>query len=137
MVNTWGCYELADFIDKQSDGFFSNITVEDFTTNSGKTIKKGTKLVKSFKYFIPESRRLEDIQNEASRIIQEDKIEGTFCLSVHPLDFLSSSETTYNWRSCHSLDGDYRAGNLSYIMDKSTIVCYLKGDKNEKLPRFP
>ena len=137
VINNWDCEELGSFIEIQSKGFFNNITVEDFTTHTGKIIKKGTKLVKSFKYFIPEGRRLEDIQNEASRIIQEDKIEGTFCMSVHPLDFLSSSETTYNWRSCHALDGEYCAGNLSYIMDRSTIICYLKGDKDEKLPHFP
>lgn len=45
------------------------------------------KLVKAFKYFEENSRSLEDIQNYASRIIQEDKIEGTLCFSVHPLDF--------------------------------------------------
>ena len=56
---------------------------------------------------------------------------------MRPLDFLSSSENTHNWRSCHALDGDYRGGNLSYMVDKSTIMCYLKSTKNEKLPNFP
>jgi hypothetical protein len=53
------------------------------------------------------------------------------------LDYLSSSENTYNWRSCHALDGEYRAGNLSYMLDKSTVICYLKGSDNVKLPLFP
>ena len=70
-------------------------------------------------------------------ILQEDKIEGTLCFSVHPLDFLSSSENTYNWRSCHSLDGEFCAGNLSYMADSATMICYLKSDKEEILPRFP
>lgn len=135
--NIWGYDELADFISKQEDGFYKNITTEDYTTREGKSISKGTKLVKAFKYFVNNEKALTDIQNAASRIIQENKVEGTLCLSIHPLDYLSISETTYNWRSCHSLDGEYRAGNLSYMMDETTIVCYLKSDKDVKLPRFP
>lgn len=137
VYHRWGYLELSNFIELQEEGFFQNLTVADYTTRDGKLIKKGTKLVKAFKHFINNERSLTDIQNEASRIIQEDKIEGTLCLSIHPLDFLSISETTYNWRSCHSLDGEYRAGNLSYMMDKSTVICYLKSDKEEKLPNFP
>ena len=133
----WGYAELASFIEAQEEGFFKNITISDYTTSTGKTITKGTKLVKAFKHFIDNERSLTDVQNEASRIIQEDKIEGTLCLSVHPLDYLSASETTYNWRSCHSLDGEYRAGNLSYMMDSSTVLCYLKSDKDASLPNFP
>lgn len=79
---------------------------------------------------------LTDIQNYASRIIQENKVEGTLCLSVHPLDFLSLSENNYNWRSCHSLDGEYRAGNLSYMMDNNTVICYLKGADDVPLQAF-
>ena len=131
------CYtELADFIGRQEEGFFSNITISDYTTLNGETIKKGTRLIKAFKYFVNNERSLADIQNEASRIIQENKISGKLCLSVHPLDYLSISENTYNWRSCHSLDGEYRAGNLSYMMDRSTLVCYLKGADEVRLNMF-
>lgn len=133
----WGYSELAQFIEAQEPGFFNNMTVSDYTAWDGKVIKKGTKLVRAFKHFIKNDRSLTDVQNEASRLIQEDKIEGTLCLSVHPLDFLSLSENTYNWRSCHALDGEYRAGNLSYMMDKSTVICYLKASETEKLPSFP
>ena len=69
-----------------------------------------------------------EIQIAMSRILQEDKITGTLCFSVHPLDFLSLSENNSNWRSCHSLDGDYRAGNLSYMVDKCTMIAYLRHD---------
>ena len=137
VASQWGYTNLADFIETQEDGFFQNLTVEDYTAWDGKIIRKGSKLVKSFRHFIKDNdRSLIDIQNEASRIIQEDKIEGTLCLSVHPLDFLSLSENTYNWRSCHSLDGEYRAGNLSYMMDKHTIICYLKGADDTNLHAF-
>ena len=132
----WGNDLLAQFISNQKDGFFDNITVEDFRVGD-QIIKKGTKLVKAFKYFTNSERCLFDLQSRASQIIQEDKIEGRLCLSIHPLDFLSLSENTYNWRSCHALDGEYRAGNLSYMMDKNTFICYLKADDETKLPNFP
>ena len=135
---TWRNNELACFIDENKDGFFSNVVVESFTAPGGGKIPKGMKLVKAFKYFEDDRITLEEIQNRASMIIQEDKIEGHLCFSVHPLDFLSTSENTYNWRSCHALDGEYRCGNLSYMMDKSTVVVYLRSDKEENaLPNFP
>lgn len=138
VFNLWHLPELEKFIVFQKDGFFSNTVINEYVTSTGEVITKGTKLIKAFKYFTKDERLLNDIQSKASMIIQENKVEGKLCVSVHPLDYLSSSETTYNWRSCHSLDGEYRAGNLSYMMDKSTLVCYLKSDNNYCcLPDFP
>lgn len=127
---------LADFVEANKEGFFSNQVIDNYPYN-GIVIPKGMKLLKAFKFFESDATVLNDIQSAASMIIQEDKIEGTLCISVHPLDFLSSSENTHNWRSCHSLDGEYRAGNLSYMVDKTTVICYLKSKRMEKLPNFP
>lgn len=124
--------EFAEFIVANSPTFFDNIVSKTY----GQAIK-GMKLSKAFKFFIEDKETLNTIQQLASSYIQLDKIKGDLCLSVHPLDYLSLSENTYNWRSCHSLDGDYRAGNLSYMCDKSTVVMYIKGDEKQKLPNFP
>ena len=129
--------ELADFIDQQKKGFFDNKVVEEYVTKLNEIITKDTKLIKAFKYFIKDKEVLNDLQSRASRIIQENKVEGKLCFSIHPLDYLSISETTHNWRSCHALDGEYRAGNLSYMMDNCTIICYLKSEQDTKLPHFP
>lgn len=128
--------ELADFLNKNSDGFYDNTVCYPYESNDIK-IPKGMKLVKAFKFFEKNEDLLTRFQNTASQVIQEDRIEGTLCFSVHPLDFLSTSVNTYNWRSCHALDGEFRAGNLSYMLDKATIVCYLRGVDNVKLPMFP
>ncbi len=135
----WSCgdAELARFLEAQKEGFFKNKVLKDYVTDFNEIITKNTKLVKAFKFFIKNQDRLELFQNRASQIIQENKIEGTLCLSIHPLDYLSISENDHNWRSCHSLDGQYRAGNLSYMMDSSTVVCYLKSENDTKLPHFP
>ena len=132
------CYDLVNFISNNIDGFYRNEVVEE-TKYKGEVIPKGMKLVRAFKYFIPDKSILTDIQNDASRVIQEDKIEGTLCFSVHPLDFLSASENTHNWRSCHALDGEYRGGNLSYMVDETTFMCYLRSSNgyDYQLPNFP
>lgn len=138
---TFGNDALANFLEDNREGFFTNEVVESGFIHVGTgdvvEIPTGMKLIKAFKYFENDPITLKDLQTHASMIIQEDKVTGTLCISVHPLDFLSSSENTYNWRSCHALDGEYRAGNFSYMMDKSTIMCYLKGADNAKLPNFP
>ena len=123
---------LAEFIDENLDSFFDNKV----SKSLGEKVPVGMKLLKAFKYFEPNKAALRSIQDLASNIIQENKIKGTLCFSVHPLDFLSSSENTYNWRSCHALDGEYRAGNLSYMIDNCTFMVYLKGADNQKLYGF-
>lgn len=120
-----------------TEEFYQNSLFRDYIMPDNKKIQKGTKIVKSFKYFITDKKLLHDIQSKASEIIQENKVEGYLTFSVHPLDFLSSSENCFNWRSCHSLDGEYRAGNLSYMCDSSTIICYLQTGEDVKLPNFP
>lgn len=52
-------------------------------------------------------------------------VQYTLVLSVNPLDMLLVSEhTAGGWRSCHALDGEFRAGTLSYMLDGVTAVAY-------------
>ena len=134
--NEYGYEKLCNFILNNKESFYQNEVTHSYEYKD-KKIPKGAKLIKSFKNFVDGKNALTDIQSRASQLIQEDTVTGTLCFSVHPLDYLSSSENTYNWRSCHALDGEYCAGNLSYMIDKSTIICYLKGANNVKLPMFP
>lgn len=138
LYNNLELYALSRYLLTRSvDEFFSNTVAEEYVYND-EVIPKGMKLLRSFKFFIHDEQLLFQVQQLASAIIAEDKVEGYPCISVHPLDYLSISENNYNWRSCHALDGDYKAGNLSYMCDKSTIICYIKGeDDNTILPRFP
>lgn len=126
--------ELASFLRENNEGFFDNRVVKDFPQYS---IHRGAKLLRSFKNFIPDQGVLRWVQDTASRFIQEDKIKGYLYLSVDPLDFLTLSENNASWSSCHSLDGDYRAGNLSYMVDQSTIIAYIADDTPEHLRCMP
>lgn len=122
-----------------TEAFYNNTVEEDYIIdpNENKKIQKGSKVVKAFKYFLDDEILLHDLQNKASCLIQENKIEGYLTFSIHPLDFLSSSENNYNWRSCHALDGEYRAGNLSYMCDTGTMMVYLSPKEHTVLPHFP
>jgi hypothetical protein len=130
---------LSEFIDSTRKDFFDNqLSQEYYDDWRNIRVPKGMKIVKAFKLFETNETLLRELQDQASMIIQENSVKGNLFLSVHPLDYLSSSENTYHWRSCHALDGEYRAGNLSYMLDSSTIICYLADpDKQVKLPRFP
>ena len=137
VLSVYGNRDLAYFLAENAAGFYDNKTIKTSVAPDDTVVQEGTKIVRAFKHFESNPNALEKLQTRASMIIQDDKISGTLCFSVHPLDYLSSSENNYNWRSCHSLDGEYRCGNLSYMCDNVTIVCYLRGDRDEKLPRFP
>lgn len=123
---------LISFLEAYSeDDFYKNSLSHDYEGKNGIYIPKGSKFLRSLKHFIEDPNALDKIQTHASQLIQEGKVTGKFCISIHPLDYLSSSENSYHWRSCHSLDGDYRAGNLAYMMDKSTLVCYIKSEHGD------
>lgn len=126
--------DLEKFLYINEVGFFDNKVVLPYPQ---KHIGIGSKILRSFKYFIPTPEVTRWAQDTASKYIQENKIEGYLYLSVDPRDFLTLSENNANWSSCHSLDGDYRAGNLSYMVDSSTIVAYLASEKQEQLRCFP
>lgn len=127
----------------ETEEFYNNKTESeykfyDFDKEVEVIVPANIKVVKSFKFFETDPQKLAKMQNEASRLIQEDVVSGYLCYSVHPLDFLSASENIHNWRSCYALDGEYRTGCLNYLMDSSTVICYLRStDDNVILPHFP
>ena len=135
---------LSEYLyDIETEEFYNNKTeseykIYDFDKEVEIVVPANIKVVKSFKFFETDPQKLVKMQNEASRLIQEDVVSGYLCYSVHPLDFLSASENIHNWRSCYALDGEYRTGCLNYLMDSSTVICYLRStDDNVILPHFP
>ena len=130
--------DIEAFIHFQGrDAFFENKVINAYKYKT-KLIAKDRKISKALKYFISEEQALDRAQTLMSKYIQEAKVTGILCLSCHPLDYLALSETPYNWRSCHALDGEYRAGNINYMVDESTLICYLESENGLAiLPRFP
>ena len=125
----------VEFLRSNKDSFFNNTVTVAYPNIP--EIKIGMNITKALKFFFSNENQLKTIQDRMSVAIQMNKIEGKLCFSIHPLDYLTVSVNNHNWRSCHALDGEYRAGNLSYMTDKHTIVCYLKSSENERLPGCP
>lgn len=126
--------DFETFLRDNEKGFFDNRVLE---ASPSFNIQRGSKLSKSFKRFLPNSETIRWAQDTASRFIQESKIEGYLYLSVDPRDFLTLSENNERWWSCQTLDGDYRAGNLSYMVDRTTVIAYLANDNQEHLKCLP
>ena len=135
--NNWPLRQFLDSL--RIDDFYNNRTSIEYTIGVDEdiVIPKNFKVVKAFKFFEKNAEILKQLQSEASRIIQENVVSGYLCFSVHPLDYLSLSENVHNWRSCHALDGEYRSGNLNYMVDPTTVICYLRAEKQAVLPHFP
>lgn len=129
--------DLFDFLKENKESFFENKVIKPFPKYK---IQSGSKILKSLKHFfdpIADSFILETIQNIGSTYIQQDKIEGYLYLSVDPRDFLTLSDNNAKWRTCHALDGDYRAGNLSYMVDETTLIAYIANGNIEHFSCLP
>lgn len=141
---SWGHYSyegvtLKEYFSMNRKGFFENTVVANVgdLSKNNRAIKIGDRLLRSLRNFFDKQSELRMCQDLASEYIQKNKIKGYVYFSVDPVDFLLASENNENWRSCHALDGEYRAGNLSYLVDKTTVMVYIASDKRENLRMLP
>lgn len=63
-----------------------------------------------------------------SLYLNQKKLKGTLCLSIHPLDYMTMSDNAHDWSSCMSWigDGDYRGGTVEMMNSPCVVVAYLK-----------
>lgn len=121
--------EILKFVSFCEKSFFDNAVPEKYSDN----IPKGMKITRAFNRFdLPEItiRRLQDIVSE---YLQKGMVEGYLTISVDPRDYLTMSDNEENWTSCMSTSGMYRRGTLSYMLDRSTVVCYISNGKNKTI----
>lgn len=92
----------------------------------------GTSLTRFFKNKLdaPDS-----LITELGKIWEYEKVEGTYTLSIDPVDIMLSSENPYSWTSCYRLDPDYEGtcadGCLAGVIDSSTIVTYFWNEEGK------
>ena len=67
----------------------------------------------------------------SEEITSENKITGTMCLSIHPLDYATASDNENGWSSCMSWaeEGCYRMGTVEMMNSPMVICAYLKSDE--------
>lgn len=71
----------------------------------------------------------EEFRKAHSQVLNQKKVNGTLCLSIHPMDFLTMSDNNCGWSSCMTwMDGpgDYRLGTIEMMNSPCVIVAYLK-----------
>lgn len=70
-----------------------------------------------------------------SMCLNQKKMKGELCLSIHPLDFMTMSDNQNNWESCMSWMniGDYRQGTVEMMNSPYMVVAYLRSAEPMKL----
>lgn len=73
----------------------------------------------------------EDFRICLSQILNQKELEGTLTISIHPLDYMTMSDNSYDWDSCMSWsrEGGYRQGTVEMMNSKSVVIAYLSGDE--------
>ena len=104
---------------------------------SGKEYKvqAGCKVMKALQalaraYDVAEA--FESVRLKQSQLMNEHKDRtATLCLSIHPLDYLTASYNSNDWRSCMCFsDGEYRRGVIEMMNSPYVVVGYLKSKSN-------
>ena len=74
------------------------------------------------------SRQFENFRIIVSDILASRRRKGVFCLSIHPLDYITMSDNVHNWSSCTSWleRGRYKAGTIEMMTSNNMVVAYVK-----------
>ena len=92
------------------------------------------KLMKVFNHLAKHfglERSFEEFRIAHSQILNQKTIKGTLCLSIHPFDYMTMSDNTYDWDSCMSWEnnGCYRTGTIEMMNSPCVVVAYLRGSE--------
>ena len=106
-----------------------------FSTSDAKiAIQNGmkmTRLIGQIAAAVGATDAWEQIRLAHSRVLNQKKLKGTLCLSIHPLDYATASDNDNGWSSCMSWkdDGCYRMGTVEMMNSPMVICAYLRSDK--------
>ena len=101
-------------------------------------IFKGMKPMKIIHRFVQEMNGPEDLfdafRNWHSVLLNQKRIDGELCLSIHPLDYMTMSDNDNGWSSCmrwgnnnrqSNYHGDFRTGTLECMNSPYIVEAYL------------
>ena len=74
----------------------------------------------------------EDFRIGHSMVLNQKKLEGELCLSIHPLDYMTMSDNECDWTSCMSWqgEGEYRLGTVEMMNSPCVVMAYLKSSRD-------
>lgn len=133
--------EEADNITRLIDSYMlanNSWSRTEFTVN-GIRVNTGAKVVKILGKILATFENqewneiFEEFRLEHSRILNQKKLTGELCLSIHPLDFMTMSDNNEGWDSCMSWQacGDYRQGTVEMMNSPCVVVAYLRNPNYE------
>lgn len=98
-------------------------------------IARGQKLMKALGKLCTILNLEEDFESfrvAHSQVLNQKRLTGELCLSIHPLDYATASDNANNWSSCMSWkeNGCYRFGTVEMMNSPMVICAYLKSTKN-------
>ena len=105
---------------------------------TGRTItlvKDQTKVIRVIQSLVEEleldKQMFEEFRIRLSKFFNQSKLEGELCISIHPLDYITMSENSFNWKSCMNWheNGCYRRGTVEMLNSDCVVVAYLKSTK--------
>lgn len=80
----------------------------------------------------------EEFRVKVSQVLNNKKLQGTLCLSIHPLDFMTMSNNDCQWSSCMSWGsyvGAYRGGVVEMMNSPIVVEAYLKSNTDMVMPQ--
>ncbi len=122
------------------------------STANAPLLKKGTKMSRAFNkvctYYGVDKLHPETVDGktvypynkvfaEYADMVSDLKRKMQFIISLNPLDYLTMSNGV-NWRSCHNiLNGCYKAGTISYMLDTTSIITFVVQEINDDIHKIP
>lgn len=70
-----------------------------------------------------------------SRVLNQKKLVGKLCISIHPMDYMTMSDNASGWKSCMSWrnNGEYRQGTVEMMNSQQVVVAYLASEEDMKI----
>ena len=123
-------------LENLADNTYTGLNV-DFPLSDGKIfkIRKGMKCLKALRKILFSygyEKEYMEFENRISLTLNTKKLEGELCISIHPLDYLTSATNDSKWESCLSWDKDlgYARGCVTMMNSPCIVVAYLKSKHN-------
>lgn len=77
----------------------------------------------------------DELVTKLGRLFENDTIEATYTISIHPVDMMLASENPYDWNSCYRLELDrsdsHADGCLASILDTTSLITYVWDNEGE------
>ena len=129
-------YDLEELISYESlaNNTYRGLDIELISPKTEKPFKivNGCKVSKALSKIANEFSidTFEEFRIAHSMGLNDKKIAGKLCLSIHPNDYATMSDNGYDWDSCMSWDnsGGYCQGTVEMMNSPMVIVAYIEGE---------